>query len=159
MRLAVKIFLTSTLSLLVVTLVAAWSFFPITSLVSGYKDIANGMMPALEREVYLRESARYAGRLEMRYLAFTQRDQRSWEVWNERTDKMRKELDELREFLTTDPERERLEETVRAFDDYRAGARRRAQGRAEEAGRAVDAAENDSMRVVEGADRVVEATQ
>lgn len=159
MRLAVKIFLASSLSLLVVTGVAAWSFFPISSLVSGYKDIANRVMPALEREVYLRESVRYAGRLEMRYLAFTQRDPRSWEVWNERTDKMRQELDELREFLTTDLERERLEDTVRAFDEYRAGARRRAQQRAEEAGRAVDAAESDSMRVVESADHMVEATQ
>jgi signal transduction histidine kinase len=159
MRLAVKMFLAFSVSLLVVAAVAAWSFVPISSLVSGYKDIANRMMPALEREVYLRESVRYAGRMEMRYLAFSERDQRSWEVWSERTDKIRKEFDELRDFLTTDLERERLDFAVRAFDDYRAGARRRSQQHATEVARAVDSAEADSLRVVEGAERILEATQ
>lgn len=118
MRLASKIFLASSLVILVLVGVAAWSLLAVDRLVSVNREITTQTMPALRLQASLRDSMQTLVRLEARYLLL--RDPTYEALWTERADHTRGELEQLSRYLTSEGERQRLEETKLAFAEYRA---------------------------------------
>src|SRR5438105_4502768 len=118
MRLASKIFLASSLVILVLVGVAAWSLLAVDRLVSVSREITTRTLPALRLQAGLRDSMLTLVRLEARSLLL--RDPTYGALWDERADHTRNALEHLAGYLTSDGEREHLEETQLAFAEYRA---------------------------------------
>ena len=118
MRLASKIFLASSLVILVLVGVAAWSLLAVDRLVSVSREITTQTMPALRLQAALRDSMLTLVRLEARSLLL--RDPTYDALWDERADHTRNALEQLARYLSSDGEREHLEETQLAFAEYRA---------------------------------------
>src|SRR5205807_6231890 len=118
MRLASKIFLASSLVILVLVGVAAWSLLAVDRLVSVSREITTRTLPALRLQAGLRDSMLTLVRLEARSLLL--RDPTYGALWDERADHTRNALEQLARYLTSDGEREHLEETQLAFAEYRA---------------------------------------
>jgi len=73
MRLASKMFAASTLVILALVGVAAWSLLAVDHLVRAHRDITRQSLPALQLEVSLQEAVPRLLRLEARYLVFRDR--------------------------------------------------------------------------------------
>ncbi len=162
MRLASKIFLASSLVILVLVGVAAWSLRAVDRLVSVNREITTQTMPAQRLQGSLRESLLSLVRLETRYLIL--RDPTYETLWNDRAARLMAELALLGRFVTGDEERARLQEAAFAFAEYRAAVRsERELLRRGHVQRAVQMSETDaraaSERVEAGLDRLMEATQ
>ncbi len=162
MRLASKIFLASSLVILVLVGVAAWSLRAVDRLVSVNREITTQTMPALRLQGSLRESLLTLVRLETRYLVL--RDPTYRALWNDRAARIKGELDLLGRFVTSDEERARLEEVEFAFAEYRAAVTSErellARGHLQ---RAAHVSETDaraaSERAEAGLDRLIDASQ
>src|SRR5439155_492217 len=121
MRLASKIFLASSLVILVLVGVAAWSLLAVDRLVSVNREITTQTLPSLRLQAGLRDSMLTLVRLEARSLLL--RDPTYDGLWDERADHTRSALEQLARYLTSDAERGHLEETQLAFAEYRAAVR------------------------------------
>lgn len=162
MRLASKVFLASSLVILVLVGVAAWSLQAVDRLVSVNREITTQTLPALRLQGALRESLLTLVRLEARYLVL--RDATWAALWKDRSTRVTGDLDLLDRFLTSNAEHARLRDVRQAFGDYRgAVAAERALLAAGDARRAARASEMDarlaSDRVEAGLDRLADATQ
>jgi signal transduction histidine kinase len=162
MRLASKIFLASSLVILVLVGVAAWSLLAVDRLVSVNREITTQTLPALRLQASLRDSMLMLIRLETRYLLL--RDGSYEALWAERADHTRAALEQLSRFLASDGERQRLEETKLAFAEYRAAVNSErallARGHPEHATALSEtSARAASDRVDAGLNRLGEATQ
>src|SRR5260370_16494651 len=73
MRLASKMFVASTLVILALVGVAAWSLLAVDHLVRAHRDITDRSLPALQLEVSLQQAVPRLLRLEARYLVFRDR--------------------------------------------------------------------------------------
>jgi signal transduction histidine kinase len=135
MRLAPKVFLSSSLVILVVVGVATWSLVAVARLVSVNREITLRSVPALALEVSLREALR-----------------------QQRADRIEQDLARLGRFLTSDEERIRANDVVLAFTEYQAAVGRAAAARAEPL--EVQAATRGAIDRLEAAlGRLIEATQ
>src|SRR5205809_1775427 len=117
MRLASKIFLASSLVILVLVGVAALSLRAIDRLVSVNREIATHTMPALRLSASVRDAILALERVETRYLVL--RDPQYATMWVERATRTRQDLDDLRTLITTRREGAVLRDTVAAFEEYR----------------------------------------
>jgi signal transduction histidine kinase len=118
MRLASKIFLASSLVILVLVGVAAWSLAAVNRLVSVNQAITTQTLPALRLQGALREALLSLLRLEARYVVL--REPTYHALWEERAGRIRRDLELLGEFVTTSDERGRLREAILAYAQYRA---------------------------------------
>lgn len=164
MRLAPKIFLVSTLVMVVLSSAVVWSLSTVKRLVTVNQEIATRSVPALRLQSALRESLRSLVRLETRALVL--RDQDYAAAWNEGAVRAADDLQALATHLETPEERAALETTHAALDEYRrhveaerrlvatarAGAALRlAEGPAREAVQRADAALGQMTAATEGA--------
>ena len=82
MRLAAKIFLATSLVLLVLVVVAGWSLVAVKRVVEGNRAVVTRSIPALQLEGALGESMAVLVRLETRYQVL--QDRRYRDLWNAR---------------------------------------------------------------------------
>src|SRR6185503_17009837 len=93
MRLASKMFAASTLVILALVGVAAWSLLAVDRLVRAHSEITSESLPALQLEVALQDAAPRLLRLEARYLVL--RDRAYGEALRERVDRAVADLEQL----------------------------------------------------------------
>jgi two-component system, NtrC family, sensor histidine kinase GlrK len=117
MRLAPKIFLASSLVIVVLLGVGALSLRAVGRLVSVNAAIAGRSVPAIRRAAAAHDAVLSLGRIEARFLLLG--DAAFAALWAERATRAQEELEGLREFVTTRRERELLSNITRAFADYR----------------------------------------
>src|SRR5258708_6942940 len=117
MRLASKIFLTSSLVILVLAGVGALSLGAVGRLVSVNREITTQTVPALRVSSGLRDQMLSLARLEARYSVL--KDARYATAWRERATRADDEFDRLRTLVRTPRERALLAEAAAAFDAYR----------------------------------------
>jgi len=118
MRLASKIFAATTLVIVALVGVAAWSLSAVDRLVHAHRDITDRSLPALQLEVALQEVVPRLLRLEARYLVL--RDRAYGELLRERTARAGADLERLESLLASDAERASYQAAVAALDAYRA---------------------------------------
>jgi signal transduction histidine kinase len=156
MRLASKIFLTSSLVILVLAGVGALSLGAIGRLVSVNREITMQSVPALRVTGGLRDQMLSLGRLEARFTVL--RDARYAAAWSEGAVRVQTDFARLRGLVRTSRERALLTEAVAAFDAYHAEVvsehARSPRGRAPEAPRSRALGE----RVEPVLERLMEAT-
>src|SRR5919204_2170233 len=116
MRLASKIFLTSSLVILVLVGVAALSLRAIDRLVSVNREITTQTMPALRLSATARDGVLSLARLETRYLVL--RDPQYATLWHERATRASQDIEDLKGFITSRREAGLLRETTVAFEQY-----------------------------------------
>ncbi len=117
MRLASRLFVASSLMIVVVAAVGALSLRSIGRLVSVNADIATRALPAVRRTAGVHDAVLGLARLEARFLVLG--DARYVALWNERAERVREDLESLRALITTRAERAALGQAVAAFDEYR----------------------------------------
>src|SRR5947207_610622 len=117
MRLASKIFLASSLVILVLAGVGALSLGAVGRLVSVNREITTQTVPALRVSSSLRDQMLSLARLEARYSVL--KDARYATAWRERAARADDEFDRLRTLVRTPRERALLAEAAAAFDAYR----------------------------------------
>jgi signal transduction histidine kinase len=140
MRLAFKIFLAQSLSVLVVGAVAYWSITETGKLQTSDRAITTRTAGALRLEVSMRESMREASDLERRFVVFGDRE------YATRPSEMAREIETglttLAERLTTELEQARLREARASFVAFRDAAAKgrdvRTRGDAKRAGDVID---------------------
>src|SRR5262245_37658695 len=103
MRLASKIFAATTLVILALVGVAAWSLQAVDHLVRAHRDITGRSLPALQLEVALQEVVPRLLRLEARYLVL--RDRAYGDLLKERTSRAAIDLARLESLLGSNAER------------------------------------------------------
>ncbi|HEV8471386.1 MAG TPA: HAMP domain-containing sensor histidine kinase [Methylomirabilota bacterium] len=118
MRLASKIFLTSSLVILVLAGVGVISLRAVGRLVSVNREITTQTVPALRVAGSLRDQLLSLERLAARFDVL--RDPRYAAVWHERASRVQADLERLRQLVRTPDERARLTDAAAAFDAYRA---------------------------------------
>jgi two-component system sensor histidine kinase GlrK len=144
MRLGPKIFLASSLVVLVLLGVGALSLRAVGRLVSVNAAITTRSVPAVRRAGAAHDALLSLGRLEARFLVLG--DPAFAALWTERAARAREELDRLGELMSTPRERELLTAVHRGFEDYHGvvaeeqtlvlrGERRRAQALGESSAR------------------------
>jgi CHASE3 domain sensor protein len=116
MRLAFKIFAATTLVVLVLVGVAAWSLLAVDHLVRAHREITERSLPALQIEVALQEAVPRLLRLEARYLVL--RDRAYGELLKERTARTVAELERLDKLLASPAEEQSYREAVAALATY-----------------------------------------
>ena len=116
MRLAFKIFAATTLVILVLVGVAAWSLLAVDHLVRAHREITNRSLPALQLEVALQEAVPRLLRLEARYLVL--RDRAYGELLKERTARTVADLGRLDSLLASPAEEKSYHEAVAALATY-----------------------------------------
>ena len=116
MRLATKIFAATTLVILALVGVAAWSLRAVDDLVSAHRNITERSLPALQLEVALQEVVPRLLRLEARYLVL--RDRAYGDLLTERTSRAAIELARLESLLGSNAERASHHEAVAALASY-----------------------------------------
>ena len=116
MRLASKIFLTSSLVILVLAGVGALSLGAIGRLVSVNREITTQTVPALRVTGGLRDQMFSLARLEARFTVL--HDARYATAWNEGATRVEADFDRLRGLVRTPRERALLAEAVAAFQVY-----------------------------------------
>jgi len=116
MRLASKIFAASTLVILALVGVAAWSLLAVDHLVRAHRDITSQSLPALQLEVSLQEAVPRLLRLEARYLVL--QDRAYGDVLSERVDRAAADLERLDTLLRSTKERKIYREAVVALETY-----------------------------------------
>lgn len=161
MRLASKIFVTSTLVIVVLAGVGVLSLRAVDRLVSVNREITTLTMPALLLTAGARESTAALTRLDTRALVL--RDPRYAAAWDERAARLARDLERLGAYARSGDETARLGEARVAFDAYRrvvAEERRLVAAGAGE--RAMRLAETDALtlsaRVAARLDALMEAT-
>src|SRR6266536_95481 len=102
MRLTLKIFAATTLVILVLVGVAAWSLLAVDRLVRAHREITIRYLPALQLEVALQEAVPRLLRLEARYLVL--RDRAYGELLKERTARTVTDLERLNSLLASSAE-------------------------------------------------------
>src|SRR5256714_1116620 len=117
MRLASKIFLASSLVILVLAGVGALSLGAVGRLVSVNREITTQTVPALRVSSGLRDQMLSLARLEARYSVL--KDARYATAWRARAAQADDEFDRLRTLVRTPRERALLAETAAVFDAYR----------------------------------------
>jgi signal transduction histidine kinase len=118
MRLASKIFAASTLVILTLVGVAAWSLVAVDHLVRAHRDITSRSLPALQLEVSLQEAVPRLLRLEARYLVL--RDRAYGDLLKERTERTVADLRRLDGLLRSTAEQKSYGEAVAAMATYQA---------------------------------------
>ncbi|HEV8583684.1 MAG TPA: HAMP domain-containing sensor histidine kinase [Methylomirabilota bacterium] len=118
MRLASKIFLTSSLVILVLAGVGALSLGAVGRLVSVNREITTQTVPALRVTTGLRDHLLSLARLEARFTVL--RDPRYAAAWREGAARVQGEFERLRGLVRTPHEQVLLAEAAAAFDAYRA---------------------------------------
>jgi signal transduction histidine kinase len=118
MRLASKIFLTSSLVILVLAGVGALSLGAVGRLVSVNREITTQTVPALRVTSGLRDHMLSLARLETRFTVL--RDARYARAWQDGAGRVQADFDRLRALVRTPRERMLLVDAVAAFDAYRA---------------------------------------
>ncbi|MGH7278225.1 MAG: ATP-binding protein [Candidatus Rokuibacteriota bacterium] len=117
MRLASKIFLTSSLVIIVLVAVGALSLRAVGRLVSVNREIVTHSVPALRLGTSVRDAMPSLVRMETR--AIVLRDARFAALWDEGATRAEQDLDHLHAVLTTERERVRWEDVMYAFAAYR----------------------------------------
>src|SRR4030095_590910 len=117
MRIASKIFLVSTLVILLLGGVAAWSIVAVSRLAEVNRDIATRAVPAIEITTGRPEGLRRLVRLEAKHLVL--RDRAYADLWNERATRLASDLDRLGTLLVTPEELKWHKSAVDAFAAYR----------------------------------------
>ncbi|MBI4638995.1 MAG: HAMP domain-containing protein [Candidatus Rokubacteria bacterium] len=117
MRLAPKIFLASSLTILVLAGAGAASLHAVGRLVSAHREITTQTLPALRLAGSVRDAMPALARLEARFLLL--RDARYAALWDERAARAADELERLRGLVTTERSRAWLGDAGAAFDRYR----------------------------------------
>ncbi len=144
MRLGPKIFVASSLVMLVLLGVGALSLRAVGHLVSVNAAISTRTVPAVRRAAAAHDAVLSLARLEARFLVLG--DPAFAALWAEHATRARDELDRLGELLTTPRETQLLASARRGFDEYRdvvaqehvlvlRGERRRAQALGERSDR------------------------
>ena len=110
-------FAASTLVILALVGVAAWSISAVDHLGRAHRDITTRLLPALQLEVSLQDAAPRLLRLEARYLVL--RDRAYGEVLRERVDRAASDLEQLDSLLRSPEERKVYAEVTAAFATYR----------------------------------------
>ena len=118
MRLASKIFLTSSLVILVLAGVGALSLGAVGRLVSVNREITTQTVPALRVTGGLRDQMMSLARLDARYTVL--RDARYAAAWNEGAVRVQADFARLRTLVRTSRERTLLGEAGAAFEAYHA---------------------------------------
>jgi two-component system, NtrC family, sensor histidine kinase GlrK len=118
MRLAPKIFLASSLVIVVLLGVGVLSLRAVGRLVSVNAAIAGRSVPAIRRAAAAHDAVLSLARLEARFLLLG--DAAFAGLWSERAARMQEELDGLADFLTTKRERVLLTSIRAAFAQYHA---------------------------------------
>lgn len=118
MRLAPKIFLTSSIGIVVLLGVGALSLRAVGRLVSVNAAITTRSVPAVRRAAAAHDAILSLARLEARFLLLG--DAAFSSLWDERAARAREELARLREFVSTRREAERLASIEKTFEEYRA---------------------------------------
>jgi two-component system sensor histidine kinase GlrK len=156
MRLASKIFLTSSLVILVLAGVGALSLGAIGRLVSVNREITTQTVPALRVTGALRDQMFSLARLEARFTVL--RDARYATAWTERASRVEADFDRLRGLVRTPRERALLADAVAAFEVYQRAVAdehdRAVRGQSVEEPRSRSLGE----RVEEALERVMDAT-
>jgi signal transduction histidine kinase len=116
MRLASKMFAASTLVILALVGVAAWSLLAVDHLVRAHRDITSQSLPALQLEVSLQEAVPRLLRLEARYLVL--RDRAYGDLLRERAERAAADLARLESLLRSTAERKSYREAVVALATY-----------------------------------------
>src|SRR6266849_6391134 len=116
MRLASKMFAASTLVILALVGVAAWSLLAVDHLVRAHRDITSQSLPALQLEVSLQEAVPRLLRLEARYLVL--RDRAYGDLLRERAERATADLARLEFLLRSTEERKSYREAVGALATY-----------------------------------------
>ena len=161
MRLASKIFLASSLVVVVLVGVGILSLRAVDRLVTANRSITEQSVPALRKIGAVRDALLSLGRLEMRFVVL--RDVRYAQLWDERASHMTEDLAGLRDFVHSRRETTLLREAATAFEGYRAAVEeeRALIARGDRAG-AVRLAENEARvlaeRVEASLDGLSEAT-
>jgi signal transduction histidine kinase len=122
MRLGPKLFLSSALVILVLALVAAWSLAAVSQLVKANEEISASALPALQLEHALPDDLGRMLRLEGRYLVLG--EQGLVIRWKAEADRLQSDLDSVRDYLRTAPERRAHADAVAALGAYFAAAHR-----------------------------------
>src|SRR5712691_11499867 len=117
MRLAPKIFLASSLVIVVLLGVGALSLRAVGRLVSAHAAITNRSVPAIRRAAAAHDAVLSLARIEARFLLLG--DAAFAGLWDERAARAREELEGLADFLTTKRERALLADIQKAFGEYR----------------------------------------
>jgi signal transduction histidine kinase len=169
MRLASKIFLTSSLLIAVLAAVGALGVRAVGRLVSVNREITHHAVPALRLGSSLRDGLGALARLENRFVIL--RDARYAALWDETAARFDTDLARLGDAVTTDVQRAALAEAALAFADYRRlvaeeralmerGARERAVELAETEGRArVERVEVTLDRLTDATDAAIAAAR
>ena len=116
MRLASKIFAATTLVILTLVGVAAWSLLAVDHLVRAHREITNRSLPALQLEVALQEAVPRLLRLEARHLVL--RDRVYGNLLQERTARTVADLERLDGLLASPAEEKSYREAVAALATY-----------------------------------------
>ena len=117
MRLAPKIFLASSLVIVVLLGVGALSLRAVGRLVSAHAAITNRSVPAIRRAAAAHDAVLSLARIEARFLLLG--DAAFAGLWGERAARAQEELEGLADFLTTKRERALLAAIQKAFGEYR----------------------------------------
>jgi len=116
MRLAPKIFLTSSLAIIVLAGVGALSLRAVQRLVAVNRDIATRAVPAMQAAIAARETLPTLVRLEARYLVL--RDARYVRLWDEQAQRVEQGLERLGDTVASEAEVLHLAEATEAFQRY-----------------------------------------
>ena len=117
MRLGPKIFVASSLVMLVLLGVGALSLRAVGRLVSVNQAITTQTVPAVRRAAAAHDAVLSLARLEARFLVLG--DPAFAALWNEHANRAGEELDRLGQLLTTRREMELLASVRRGFEEYR----------------------------------------
>ena len=161
MRLASKIFVTSSLVVAVLLVVGALSLQAVDRLVSANRAIGSQSVPALRTIAAVRDAMLSLTRLETRHVIL--QDAQYATLWDERATRTRENLERLQDLVRTRHERTWLSDVTAAFDTYRITVTQErhlmAQGRRDAA---IALSEGEvrvqAERVEAGLDGLVEAT-
>jgi signal transduction histidine kinase len=116
MRLATKIFAASTLVILALVGVAAWSLLAVDQLVRAHREITDQSFPALQLEVSLQDVVPRLLRLEARYLVLG--DRAYGDLLKERAARAAADLERLEVLLRSTAEQKSYREAVVALATY-----------------------------------------
>ena len=116
MRLASKMFAASTLVILALVGVAAWSLLAVDRLVRAHRDITVQSLPALQVEVSLQEAVPRLLRIEARYLVL--RDRAYGDLLKERAERAAADLEGLDPLLRSTAEQKSYRDAVVALATY-----------------------------------------
>jgi signal transduction histidine kinase len=154
MRLASKFFAATTLVIMALVGVAAWSLLAVDHLVRAHREITDRSLPALQIEVALQEVVPRLLRLEARYLVL--RDRAYGDLLKERTERAVADLGRLDTLLASTAEMTSYREAVAALAAYQEHvSKERALFSRRDPGRAMAISEGPARAAAEKLDRAL----